>query len=57
MTKSDYLERAAECEEIAELLISDEAREKILKIADRWRELAALRQGRDENVRRPNRAA
>jgi hypothetical protein len=40
MTKAEYLQRAKDCEELAKLVITDEARQKILKIAAGWRELA-----------------
>jgi hypothetical protein len=40
MTKAEYLKRAEDCEEMAKLIVSDEARRKILRIALRWRELA-----------------
>jgi hypothetical protein len=36
-----YLERAAECERLASVAITDENREILLKLAARWRALAA----------------
>ena len=41
MDRAEYLKRAEDCERLAALITSSEsAREKILKIATGWRELA-----------------
>jgi hypothetical protein len=37
-TVADYLRRAAECEELAKLVRSEERRQAILVIAAAWRE-------------------
>jgi hypothetical protein len=36
-----YLERAAECERLASVAVTEENREILLKLAARWRVLAA----------------
>ena len=41
MTKAEYLYEAEECERMAPLVSSEDARRKMLKIAAGWRELAA----------------
>ena len=41
MDRAEYLKRAEDCERLAALITSsEEAREKILRIAGGWRELA-----------------
>ena len=40
MTPAEYVERAEECERLARAVISPAQRQKILRIAAGWRELA-----------------
>jgi hypothetical protein len=39
-TRADYLERAAECERLAEAATSEENRKILLDLATRWRSFA-----------------
>jgi hypothetical protein len=44
-TTGYYLERAVECERLADAAMTEENREILLKLAARWRAFAAERKG------------